>query len=110
MTSKVKLKDQVREVTDQEDDALNGFAADCPLTAGCGGEFPVDPKDPDGPREHRSWSSVGHPTRELALARLEEHIHEHRTGEPMSDLDTFRAKHGVGVQDGKAVVTLEDLA
>lgn len=99
--AKVKLRDSIFEVTDQEDDALNGFAFTCPITDGTCGD-----------RENGiPFTSLGWPTKELALKRLEGHVAEHRDPSATTpDLDSFRAEHGVGTKDGKAVITVEDIS
>lgn len=75
-----------------------GWDFRCPGVSGspCGGEEP--------------FASTGWPTKASALARGQEHFDDHRGVAPMSTLEDFRAKHGLGVtEDGKAV-SLEDLA
>jgi hypothetical protein len=47
--------------------------------------------------------TTGWPTKKLAEERIGEHENEHETGQTVSDLDTFRAKHGLIAVDGKAV-------
>lgn len=55
------------------------------------------------------FTSTGWPTKASALARGREHFDDH-LGTPMSSLEDFRAKHGLGVTDDGKAVRLEDLA
>ena len=54
------------------------------------------------------FASTGWPTKATATARGREHFADHR-GEPMSTLEDFRAKHGLGVDENNIAVRLEDL-
>lgn len=71
------------------------FTAVCAFPQGTCGQ-------PGGP----PFSSSGWPSKELAEARINEHIREHMFGEPMTELDTFRRKHRIIVtSEGKAVLS-----
>lgn len=56
------------------------------------------------------FTSTGWPTKVAALARGREHFDDHLGTAPMSTLEDFRAKHGIGVDPEGNAVTLEDLA
>lgn len=92
----VKLDDYVTQDKD------GSWSLTCPVTDGTCGT-----KDDDGnvtPFRSAEW-----PTKKLARARLDEHVNDHKGIRPMSTLDEFRAKHGLHVKDGRAVVTVKDL-
>lgn len=59
----------------------------------------------DGP----PFSSVGWPTKKVALARSQEHFDDHKGIAPTSTLEDFRAKHGLGVDTDGCAVKLEDI-
>lgn len=50
------------------------------------------------------FRSDGWPTKKVAEARMTQHAAEHDTGQPMPELEAFRAEHGLTVNaDGAAV-------
>lgn len=56
------------------------------------------------------FTSSGWPTKKSATARGAEHFREHKTGEPTSTLEDFRAEHGLAPSaDGLTAVSLEDI-
>jgi hypothetical protein len=56
------------------------------------------------------FASSGWPTKATAIARGREHFDDHLGVAPMSTLEDFRAKHGLGVDTDGNAVRLEDLA
>lgn len=56
-----------------------------------------------------TFASTGWPTKTTALARGREHFNDHLGIAPMSTLEDFRAKHGLGVDTDGNAITLEDL-
>jgi hypothetical protein len=56
------------------------------------------------------FTSTGWPTKATALARGREHFDDHLGVAPMSTLEDFRTKHGLGVDTDGNAITLEDLA
>lgn len=56
------------------------------------------------------FASTSWPTKATALARGREHFDDHLGTAPMSTLEEFRAKHGLGVDTDGNAITLEDLA
>lgn len=57
-----------------------------------------------------SFTSTGWPTKATATARGREHFDDHLGTAPMSTLEDFRAKHGLGVDSDGNAITLGDLA
>lgn len=78
-----------------------GWDFACP---GVSGSICGDPSSSEG------FTSKGWPTKAAALARGREHFDDHLGHAPMSSLEDFRAKHGLGVTDDGKAVRLEDLA
>lgn len=94
--AKVSLSACVTEADD------GTWDANCPVTDGSCGTRPEKVED------RVPWRSTGWPTKATARARLDEHVEEHKTGQPASDLNEFRAKHGL-IVDESGVVRAEDL-
>ena len=57
-----------------------------------------------------AFASLGWPTKASAIERGREHFDDHLGVAPMSTLEDFRAKHGLGVDTDGNAITLEDLA
>lgn len=55
------------------------------------------------------FTSTGWPTKASAIERGREHFDDHLGIAPMSTLEDFRAKHGLGVDTDGNAITLEDL-
>lgn len=61
------------------------------------------------PAAGHPFASTGWPTKATAIERGREHFDDHLGVAPMSTLEDFRAKHGLGVDDDGNAITLEDL-
>jgi hypothetical protein len=91
--TKLKIADTVAK-----DPETGLWAFTCPSPTGCG----------DAAHDTSSrFTSTMWPTKELAIARGQQHINEHVTGEPAPTLDEFRAAHNLTpTADGSVVVDL----
>ena len=83
------------------------------VTEGEGGTYdftcPGVQGHPCGPRfGEGTFTSMGWPTKNAALARGAQHFAEHKGEGPMQELDEFRTDQGLTVVDGAAVM-LSDL-